>query len=183
MRSLFLTCLLAVLSFTASAQVDAKLNVGSAIFGGLGVAADFALSEKLSVSAGLGYARTKGSVAFGNNSSEFKYTRFRIIPEFRYYLNPRNGADRFFVGSYGKVSFVNASDGDSANDDKATIGALGVLVGNKWVTDGGFMFELNFGIGRNASLGSNDDNEVDVFDNVLGIDIRLGIIAGYRFGS
>lgn len=56
MRTLFLTCFIALCSLTASAQVDAKLNVGSAIFGGLGLAADFALSEKSSVSAGVGYA-------------------------------------------------------------------------------------------------------------------------------
>jgi hypothetical protein len=185
MRTLFLTCLLAVCSLTLSAQIDAKLNAGSALFGGLGLAADFALSENSSVSAGLGYASTKANVSFGNGDSEYKYTRFRIIPEYRYYFNPENGADKFFVGGYGKLSFVNASNGDSAADDTATIGALGILFGNKWVSDGGFVFELNGGVGRNASLGSSDSgNDVDVlFGSVLGIDIRVGIIVGYRFGQ
>ncbi len=184
MRTLFLTCLLAVFSFSLSAQIDAKLNAGSALFGGLGLAADFALNDNSSLSAGLGYASTKANVVLGGDDSEFKYTRFRIIPEYRYYFSPQDGADGFFVGGYGKLSFVNASNGDSAEDDKATVGALGILFGNKWVSDGGFVFELNGGLGRNAVLGSSDDGDVDtLFSSVLGIDVRLGIIVGWRFGQ
>lgn len=184
MRIFLLTCLMAVCSLTASAQIDAKLNVGSALFGGLGVAADFGLSEKSSFSAGLGYANTKATVSFGTDESEYKYGRFRIIPEYRYYFNPREGADRFFVGAYGKLTFITASDNlETTEDYNATRGALGILVGNKWVSESGFLFELNLGLGRGAILGDSEEGteESNVLNAVGGIDFRLGIIAGYRF--
>ncbi|MFK8163212.1 MAG: DUF3575 domain-containing protein [Lewinella sp.] len=179
MRTLILTCLLAVFSFSLSAQVDAKLNVGSLIFGGLGVAADFSLSENTSLSGGIGYAAND----FG--SDNFKYTNLRLIPEFRYYLNPDRGADKFFVGGYGKLTFVTAKDKADNSEVDATRGALGILFGNKWVTDSGFMFELNMGLGRGTVFGgADDDNEFEAtFEAISGLDFRLGIIAGWRFGG
>lgn len=176
MRTLFLTCFIALCSLTASAQVDAKLNVGSAIFGGLGLAADFTLSEKSSVSAGVGYASNNFGI------DDFNYSNVRIIPEYRYYFNPREGADRFFVGGYGKLGFISATD--KSNDEKtnATRAALGILFGNKWVTDSGFLFELNLGLGRATVLGSSEGDEFDAaFSTITALDFRLGIIAGYRF--
>lgn len=182
MRTLLLTCFIALCSLTASAQIDAKLNVGSAIFGGLGVAADIGLSEKSSFSAGLGYARTTASVSFGADENEYKYGRFRIIPEYRYYFNPREGADRFFVGAYGKLTFLSASNDADPEDYNATRGALGLLVGNKWVSDSGFLFELNVGVGRGTIFGTSEDgNDAAVLGALTALDFRLGIIAGYRF--
>lgn len=179
MRTFFLSCLLALLSFSLSAQLDAKLNAGSALFGGIGVAGDLALSENTSLSAGLGYASTK----FG--SETFKYNNLRIIPEFRYYLNPERGADRFFVGAYGKLAFVTAKDSSNDTETDATRGALGILFGNKWVTDSGFLFELNMGLGRATVFGSSDgDAEFEAaYGTLTQFDFRLGIIAGWRFGG
>lgn len=177
MRIFLFSCLMAF-SLSASAQVDAKLNVGSLIFGGIGVAGDFALSEKSSLSAGLGYASTK----FG--SDVYRYSNFRIIPEYRYYLNPNLGADRFFVGGYGKITFLTGKEIDNGGgeDISGTRGALGILFGNKWVSDGGFVFELNMGIGRGTIFGK--DTEVEAaLSLITALDFRLGIIAGYRFGN
>lgn len=183
MRTFLFTCILAVLSISAHAQIDAKLNVGSAIFGGLGLAADFGLNENSSLSAGLGYARTNVSVFFDSSDDEYRYDRFRIIPEYRYYVSPREGADRFFVGAYSKLTFITASSEKSANDYKATRGALGVLFGNKWVTDSGFLFELNMGVGRGVifSDSAEGSEESAVLNALTALDFRLGIIAGYRF--
>ncbi|MBC6996146.1 DUF3575 domain-containing protein [Neolewinella lacunae] len=177
MRIFLFTCLLAALSFTASAQVDAKINVGSLIFGGVDVSADFAVGEKSSFAAGVGYISTD----FG--SDDFKYSNLRIIPEYRYYLNPRLGADRFFVGAYGKLAFVTAKDETDNSEVDATRGALGFMFGNKWVTEGGFLFELNAGLGRATVFGSNDgDAEFeDAYGTLTSFDFRLGILVGYRF--
>lgn len=179
MRTFFLTCLLAVFSLSLSAQLDAKLNVGSAIFGGLGVAGDLGLSENTSLSAGIGYAATD----FG--SDDFKYTNLRLIPEFRYYLNPNRGADRFFVGGYGKLTFVTSKNQSNDAEFDATRGALGIIFGNKWVTESGFLFELNMGLGRGTVFGGNDDDEEfeAAFEVISAFDFRLGIIAGWRFGG
>ncbi|MEM9930231.1 MAG: DUF3575 domain-containing protein [Bacteroidota bacterium] len=177
MRTFLLACILALGSWSLSAQVDAKLNVGSFIFGGLGVAADFSLSENTSLSAGFGYANTD----FGSDAFNYKVTR--IIPEFRYYLNPERGADKFFVGGYGKLSFTTAEDEVDNTSVDATRGALGILFGNKWVTDGGFLFELNMGLGRGTTFGDGDgeDDFEDAFNTLTAFDFRLGIIAGWRF--
>ncbi len=177
MRTLLFTCILTLFSFSLTAQLDAKVNVGSALFGGLGIAGDFALSENTSLSAGLGYASTK----FG--SETFKYSNLRIVPEFRYYLNPELGADRFFVGGYGKLAFVTAKDQSDNTETDATRGALGILFGNKWVGDGGFVFELNMGLGRATVFGSadGDDEFEEAYGTLTAFDFRLGIIAGWRF--
>jgi hypothetical protein len=177
MRTLLFSLAFLFLSFTAHAQIDAKLNVGSAIFGGIGVAADIGLSEKSSLSAGLGYVTND----FGVDG--FKYSNFRIIPEYRYYLNPDRGADKFFVGAYGKLAFVTATDETDDSTVDATRGALGILFGNKWVTESGFLFELNLGVGRATVFGGDDgDAEYEAaYGAITAYDFRLGIIAGYRF--
>ena len=178
MRIFLFTCLMAAFSFTATAQVDAKLNVGSLIFGGIGVAGDFAINEKSSLSAGLGYASTR----FG--SDVYRYSNLRIIPEYRYYLNPEKGADRFFVGGYSKITFLTGKEIDNSGGEKipATRAALGILFGNKWVSDSGFLFELNLGLGRATIFGEDETTEAALLA-ITALDFRLGIIAGYRFGN
>lgn len=177
MRTLFFTSLLALLSFSATAQTDAKLNVGSAIFGGLGIAADIGLSENMSVAPGIAYASNNFGI------DDFNYSNIRLIPEFRYYLNPRKGADRFFVGGYGKLGFITATDKADDTKSSATRGALGLLFGNKWVADSGFLFELNLGLGRATVFGEadGDANFAEAFSSITNVDLRIGIIAGYRF--
>lgn len=177
MRTFLLTCLLAVLSFSASAQIDAKLNIGPLIIGGINVGADYGLSENTSIGLSAGYLSTK----FG--SQTFRYSNLLFVPEYRYYFNPKKGIDGFFAGGYGKLTFTTAKeiDGDEAEVD-ATRGAIGVIFGNKWVTDGGFLFELNLGVGRGTTFGSDTEAEV-AFSTLTALDLRIGIIAGYRFGS
>lgn len=182
MRTLFFTCLL-TLSFTASAQIDAKLNFGQAITGGIGVAAEFGLSYQSSLSGGLSYATTKANVDFGSGSNEYKYARFRVIPEYRFYVSPDYGADRFFVGAYGKVVLITASSDNDPDEYDFTRGVLGILTGYKWVTDSGLMFELNAGVGGGKLFNDDKDDVLAtrVLGAVSGIDARLGLIVGYRF--
>ena len=185
MHKLFFLAALLLGSLTASAQIDAKLNGGSAITGGLGVAADFTVGPQSSVSAGLGYARTKVDVDVDNENQEFNYARFRIIPEYRYYFNPRTVADRFFLGGYGKIVLINAeaTSGDDSVDYSATRGVLGVMLGSKWVYDSGVVFEVNGGIGGGVILGDSVDGSAvaTALNALAGVDFRLGIIVGYRF--
>lgn len=178
MRNLLFTFLFALLSFGANAQVDGKLNIGSFILGGIDVSADIALSESSSIAPTIGFA----SYDFG--SDDFKYNILRFVPEYRHYLNPEKGADRFFVGGYGKLSFLTAKNESNNSETNTTRGALGVLFGNKWVADSGFVFELNMGLGR-ATIFDKNDGDNDEFDRAFStltsLDLRIGIIAGYRF--
>lgn len=177
MRTFLLTCLLAVLSFSASAQIDAKLNIGPLILGGINLGVDVGLSENTSAGLSVGYLSSK------LGTDNFRYSNLLFVPEYRYYFSPNNGADGFFAGGYGKLTFTTAEEIDSSEPDlSATRGAIGVIFGSKWVTDGGFLFELNFGLGRGTTFGSDNEAEA-AFSTLTALDIRIGIIAGYRFGG
>ena len=180
MTRVFLSLLFCLTTMVATAQttVDAKVNVGSLLTGGANVAADFGLSDNISLSAGLAYS----SLGFriGDEDSGFRYRSTRFIPEFRYYLNPREGADRFFLGAYGKIGQVTANDTDSNEKETGTRGALGILLGHKWVAPSGVVVELNGGLGRATVF--SDSPEFDAATTILTtLDLRLGILVGYRF--
>lgn len=162
---------------SAQLQVDTKINAGSLITGGINLSADFMISRNVSLAAGLAYSTTR----FGlGRSSNFRYKSARFIPEFRYYVSPEFGADRFFVGAYGKMGRVTAEQIDPRETSSGTRAALGVLLGYKWVSDGGVVIEVNTGVGR-ASTFSNDEVFDQAISIVSAIDFRLGILAGYRF--
>ena len=168
----------------AIAQVDAKVNAGSLIFGGLGASAEIALNENVGISPGLAFTRTDLSVSFGEDGerNDYRLDNLRFIPEARYYFGPRQGTDRFFAGLYGKYGRQSFESRNGEEDYSFSRAAIGVLTGMKWVTDGGFVFELNAGIGRATTFGGDDNGEVTTVINALtGIDARFGIIAGYRF--
>lgn len=177
LRTLFFSLSL-LLSLAASAQLefDAKLNVGSLVTGGINVAADFVINPHLSVSAGLGGSRTRFTI----NETEYRYGRLRLIPEVRYYVSPKFGADRFFAGAYGKMGPVTARLNGDVGDRRGFRGAIGVLLGYKIVKESGFVLEFNAGVGRANVWSKNDifDASVTLFS---GLDLRLGILAGYRF--
>ncbi len=123
------------------AQVDLKLNVGRALFGGYGLNGEFGLNDNSSLSLEVAYANNDF------NSDSLGFRNVRVIPEYRYYFAPQAGTDRFFVGGYGKLA--NAKTRAEGESTKAvTRGVLGIMAGHKWVTDGGFLFELNAGVGR-----------------------------------
>lgn len=174
--SFSLFCLL--LSAPAFAQIDAKLNLGSAIFGGLNVSADIALSENTSIAPGFGIATTKVTV----DGDRYNYKVVRFVPEFRYYFSPDYGADRFFVGAYGKLAALSAGEADGRRID-GTKGTLGLLVGNKWIAQSGFVFELNFGLGTGGVFPGADGDApfIAAIDALSKVDVRLGIVAGWRF--
>lgn len=181
MRTFLLSALLAFLSLPAMAQIDAKLNVGSALTGGINVAADIGLRPNTSLSLGFGRAVTTITV----DENEYQLKRWRFVPEFRYYFNPDFGADNFFVGAYGRLVDVKGKNNTNGDDVDGIRGALGIMAGQKWVTESGFVFELNAGVGRGKVFGDNENGAaINTGLNILtGIDLRLGIIVGYRFGG
>ena len=184
LKYLVLTAAL-IITQTLQAQlaVDAKVNLGSLITGGINVQGDFVINERLSAAAAFGYAGNGVEV----EGDDYRVRRVRFIPEVRYYLSePKSyvGADGFFVGGYGKLNRISAQreSGDDIDEVNAVRGALGVFLGNKWVTDGGLVVELNGGIGAGAILGG--DATSTVVGTILStFDARLGILIGYRFGG
>ncbi|THH40349.1 DUF3575 domain-containing protein [Neolewinella litorea] len=179
-----LSCLLCCLMLFPGlrAQVDAKLNVGSALGGAVNVAAEFPLAAQSAVSIGAAYASAE---YFESDNDDYRYRNYRLIPEYRYYFAPRAGFDRFFVGGYGKIGHVTGTDIWSDQKISAMRAAIGILSGHKWIAPSGFLFELNAGLGRAVTFGGNPDDAVytDVIGDLSSLDLRLGILLGWRFAD
>jgi hypothetical protein len=181
MRILLLSTLFALLSLPVLAQIDAKLNAGSALTGGINVAGDIVLGQHTSLSLGFGRAVTTVTI----NDNEYKLKRWRFIPEFRYYFNPDAGADNLFVGAYGRLVDVKGQNTTNGDDVDGIRAALGIMAGQKWVTRNGFVFEINAGIGRARLYGEEGNGSAINTSLALAssIDLRLGLLVGYRFGG
>ena len=180
MKTLVPVLLLLLASLTATAQVDVKLNAGSAIFRGVGVAGEFPIGAQSGLSLGVGYS---GIGLRYDGKDEYSYRNLRFIPEYRYYFAPRDGMDRFFAGGYGKLGRLTGIDRDTDERVTATRAALGILAGHKWVAPSGFVFELNAGVGSALSFGGGSIQNV-LYEKAIAaltaFDVRLGILVGWR---
>ena len=105
---------------------------------------------------------------------------YYISPYYRLYFGKKYAAGFFLEGfgmlnSYNEFEFLNINDPDptffSTTTSKTNF-ALGVGLGGKWMTDSGFIGEINAGVGRNLI-----DTEDESFDFVA----KIGISFGYRF--
>ncbi|MDY0780341.1 DUF3575 domain-containing protein [Tenacibaculum sp. IB213877] len=97
--------------------------------------------------------------------------QYYISPYFRKYFGSKYAAG-FFVEAFGMLNSADRNDFLSSTDEFVTDFALGIGVGGKWVTKGGFIAELNLGFGRNL-FNSNQD-----YNNTVG---KAGITVGYQF--
>ena len=105
---------------------------------------------------------------------------YYISPYYRMYFGKKYAAG-FFVEGFGLLSsvkdyesrFTTGPDTLFITEEKnSTDFALGIGLGGKWITNSGFIGELNVGIGRNVI--SNDENS----DDLVG---KIGVSIGYRF--
>lgn len=153
---------LLILCFTASfsmfAQQDLQINISNIFIYEANVSYDYALNDFVSVGAFGGYA-----YGLPDNQTANKY--LYLGPEVRFYVSPKNGADRFYVGFYSRASSGNAQvsfeeSGFSIIDGYYTTNyqsdrvdyfklAMGFTLGSKWVTESGFTFGVFGGLGRN----------------------------------
>ena len=114
------------LQISAQAQADIQINPIAILFGGIQFSADFLLSET-------------GSVELSTIAGE---DVFGFYGAGKYYFNPREGADRFYIGAF-------AGGGTDLG------GGVGFLLGQKWLSTKGVSFELAIGVGR--SFGGDFD--------------------------
>ncbi len=158
------------------AQHDVKLNFLSFLFNQYGIGYENVLNEQM----GLGATANLYTQKEGGE----KYVGWNIAPEFRFYFSPDDDAEGFYAGPYLKYRSIKYTD-DFQDDDFTNTGvALGLGLGRKWVADAGFLFETYLGIGKylvnNYKFTENDSYE-DVTDYLPDIDIRVGLIIGWRF--
>lgn len=102
---------------------------------------------------------------------------FSLTPYYRFYFGKKPAAG-FFVEGFGMLNSYDDSIYTQANNYSNLVEvtrtdfALGFGLGAKWVTQKGFVFEINGGVGRNLFNSSDSDFEI------VG---RGGITLGYRF--
>ena len=102
---------------------------------------------------------------------------FYFSPYYRFYFGKRYAAG-FFIEGFGLLSSFDRDVFSFNNDvliveqENITDFALGIGIGGKWVTNNGFIGELNLGIGRNLF------NADEFIDDVVA---KVGVTLGYRF--
>lgn len=102
------------------------------------------------------------------------YESFAITPFYRFYFmnNEDFGTKGYFVEAFSKFAFGDEDIFDSNNEEKKYFDiALGIGFGRKWIHNNNFLFETNFGIGRNLGLSENSPD----------ITIRGGFSLGFGF--
>ena len=168
-------------SFVALAQEDTKDNVkidkrlaGDSNYNEIKLNALYAVVGAIEVN----YERTLNkrsavglSVFLPYDKDQINDIDYMIGPYYRYYFGKRY-ASGFFMEGFGLINSTRERFLFFSGPEFETDLALGIGFGGKWVSESGFVGELNLGFGRN--LFNADD---DTFD-ILG---RIGITVGYRF--
>ena len=105
---------------------------------------------------------------------------YYISPYYRIFFGKKYAAG-FFLEGFGMLNSIERSTSEFSNgvdpviykDKDVTDFALGFGLGGKWMTTGGFVFELNGGIGRNL-FNNSDDGDYTIV-------AKAGFNLGYRF--
>ena len=117
-------------------------------------------------------------IPFGYNNVDTNLNYY-VSPYYRMFFGQKYAAG-FFLEGFGMLNstneeyYVNSGQGNYNIIEKDfTDFALGIGLGGKWMTRGGFVFEVNGGFGRNL-FNANDDEGV-IFVGKFGFNL------GYRF--
>jgi hypothetical protein len=100
---------------------------------------------------------------------------YYLSPYYRFYFGNKYAAG-FFLEGFGMLNSTNEYEyligSNSSRKETITDFALGIGLGGKWITNSGFVGELNLGFGRNLFNNNRYDYEI------IG---KVGITLGYRF--
>ena len=159
----------------SNAQIDVTLNPIGLLFGDLSAGADFVLGDNFSIEGAIGY----GSGDIGGQD----WTNIPIKAVAKYYLNPDDGADKFYVDAFARFVSRNFDATDVNGEATWNRFGLGFGLGYKVVGNSGFVFDIGFGVGRTIAdkityKTAGDEYDID-WGNVI-FNGKLGV--GYRFG-
>ncbi len=173
MKKLLLSFLLTGLCLVAFAQEDSsepqdpyfkkheiKANALYLVVG----AFDFSYEYLLNEESGLGM-----NVFIPYDSEITDEVQYYLSPYYRFYFGKKYGAG-FFLEGFGILNSIEPELSSNTNDFVTDFG-LGIGLGGKWVTKGGFVGEVGFGVARNLF---NTEASVDFVS-------KLHITLGYRF--
>ena len=197
MKKITLLLLLAFLTLQINAQekegtkeskypqdVDKKYELKINAFNLIGLAAlDLSFERLINAESSYGVAVFYRFTDINDDDIAFP-KKFSLTPYYRWFFSESTFARGFFVEGFGMLNtyqdyYSNYDNNGFYNgiDIKDQTGfALGISVGGKFVTKGGFTTEINLGVGRNLIKNENEDNFFE-FD-IVG---RFGISLGYRF--
>ena len=140
----------------ARAQSDVQINLSNLLIYETELSYEKVLSDYVTFGGMVGYVYDFPGISYPVNY-------FYIGPEFRYYVAPKYGADRFFVGAYmrykdGYHTAVFEENGQTPNgewkyyDQMAKFEysklAVGFTIGSKWMAKTGFLYGGYIGVGR-----------------------------------
>jgi hypothetical protein len=175
MKNYFLTTLILFSIFSIQAQDnndDTQQNFNEVKFNGLYLvlgAIDVTYERTLSEESGVGI-----SLFLPFDEDINADINYYISPYYRFYFGKKYAVG-FFLEGFSLLSSTKeysvSFDDAIFTEDNVTDFALGIGFGGKWVTNKGFIGELNLGVGRN--LFNND-----TVDDFVG---KLAITLGYRF--
>jgi hypothetical protein len=124
-------------------------------------------------------------IADDDSEADFEET-FSITPYYRQYFFSKEdyGAKGFYGEGFAKFYTFDSNNsngngffsGSGLPVASFTEVAIGVGIGWKWVSESGFLIDLNLGIGRN--LGIADDQNIYELPEITG---RAGLNFGWRF--
>lgn len=104
---------------------------------------------------------------------------YYIAPYYRIFFGKKYAAG-FFLEGFGMLNSIDRTEdyyegnyNYRLEEKEVTDFALGFGLGGKWMTTGGFVFEVNGGIGRNLFNNGNDRDYT-----IVG---KIGFNLGYRF--
>jgi hypothetical protein len=202
MKKILLTIFILGTSLSSlMAQHDVKINALGLFFRNYSAGYEYIINDE--ISAGISTNFAKGSWLLqamnGIDGSSTTYSGFSITPEFRYYTNPDFGADKRYFGAYliyegvswGDLTVYDYDNSNTITYDMSNTGiGIGIIGGQKWVTNSGIYFESLLGFGRfmssNITISDTRANEIinlAEYDFISGWDLRFQIGIGYRIGG
>ncbi len=195
MRTKITTALAAIFIATnLSAQTELSLNISNLLINEANVTYEKGLNDYLSFGAFASFVYDLPPT----DNNQFINKNFYFGPEIKYYVSPKKGFDRFYIGFYLKESIGTVSLNDNyyyywdyppidvENQSSAYSKlAFGLNLGAKWVAENNIIYGLNFGVGRNLYTNyENEDFRDYYFDQrpaAEDFDFRIGFNIGYRF--
>ena len=171
MKKILLIAVVFISSFT-QAQQEIKVDLLDALaFKTLELSYEYYTSESSSIG-------VSALFNFEKKSADFKYNEERMItPYFRHYFTNNSNWNYFgevFLGiNTGEREIkgtIGPGGGTPTTYKKYTDGALGIAIGSKYVSSGGFVVDVYGGLGRNMFTSESRS-----------IVPRVGINLGYRF--
>ena len=152
------------LSSFIQAQQEVSIDLGDAlVMKTLEVSYEYYINDQSSIG-------ISGLYNFNKRSSDLRYNEDTMFtPYFRHYFTGNSTWNYFGEIFMGINSGENEVEGSLVNE-KYIDGALGVSVGSKYISNGGFVVTVLGGLGRNMFT-----------ENSPVIVPRVGLNVGYRF--